>query len=147
VWILGVAAALPLGVGDVLLPAVFARDGEVYTVSPYLLLIGDYGLSFVRLVVVSTMAITLSALTRSASSAIALTVIFDLSGTMIAYLFYGFGIDWGRYLLFSNLDLAAILDGNAIFPHQSLAEAILCIVLHMAVFLLTAHDAFVRREV
>jgi ABC-2 type transport system permease protein len=126
---------------------VLARGGEVYTVSPYLLVLRDYGFAFLRLVVMATMAFALSALTRKSSIAIALTVFLDLSGTVLAYMLYGFGLDFGRYLLVSNLDLAAILEGNAIFPHQSLTDAIVCIVLHMAVFLLTAHDAFVRREV
>lgn len=148
VWLLSAVSALPLGAGDVLLPAVFAENGEVYTVSPYLLMLGDYGLAFLQTVVMCTMAFALSALTRKASAAIALTVFLYLSGSMIASMLYLFGFDWGRYLLFSNLDLAAIAEGTTlIYPHQSLGTAIVIIVLHMAVFLLTAHDAFVRREV
>ncbi len=147
VWLLSAISALPLGVGDVLLSAVFAEGGEVYTVPPYLLVLGEYGLAFLKIAVMSSLAFAISALTRKASSAIAFTVFLDLSGSMISSMLYLFGFDWGRYLLFSNLDLVAIIDGTALFPHQSVGTAIVIIVLHMAVFLLTAHDAFVRREV
>jgi len=147
VLLVSLGSALPLGVADALLPAVFARSGEVYTVSPYLLVLGDYGIAFLKLVVMATLAFALSALTRKASAAIGVTVFLDLMGGMIASLLQVFGFDWGRYFLFSNLDLSAIAEGTALFPHQSLGTAILIIVLHMTVFLLTAHDAFVRREV
>ena len=147
VLLVSLGSALPLGAADALLPAVFARDGEVYTVSPYLLVLGDYGLAFLKLVVMATMAFALSALTKKASAAIGVTVFLNLSGSLISSLLQVFGFDWGRYFLFSNLDLSAIAEGTALFPHQSLGTAILIIVLHMIVFLLTAHDAFVRREV
>ena len=131
-----------------ILPAVFAENGEVYTVSPYLLVLGDYGLAFLEMTVMFTMAFALSALTRKSSIAIALTVFLEFTGGMISSVLYVLGVDGGRYLLFSNLDLASIIDGTTvIYPHQSLGTAILMIVLHMIVFLLTAHDAFVRREV
>lgn len=147
VWILTAVSALPLGAAEVLLPAVFAADGEVYTVSPYLLVLGDYGLAFMKITVMATLAFAISALTRKSSSAIALTVFLDLAGSMISSMLFLFGFDWGRYLLFSNLDIKAIVEGNAIFPHQSVGSALVIIALHMVVFLLTAHDAFVRREV
>jgi len=141
------SVALFFGFGEAFLPAVYASGGEVYTLSPYLLLLRDYGFEMVEITVMLTMAFAISTLTRKSAMAIGVTVFASFMGSALSGFLQMFGIDAGRYLLFSNLDLGAIVNETALYPHQSLLEAITVIALHMLVFLLVAHDAFVRREV
>ena len=147
VFSLSLIAAAFCGIGDALLPAVCAANGEVYTVSPYLLLLREYGYELVGMTVMMTVAFSLSTLTRAPAMAIGISVLMGAFGTALSALLQGVGIDAGRYLLFSNLDLKGIIEGTAVYPHQTVGAAVLVILLHMAVLLLTAYDAFVRREI
>ncbi|MBQ8309421.1 MAG: ABC transporter permease [Clostridia bacterium] len=147
VWVMTMLSALMLGAGEAFLPAIFAENGEIRLTSPYLLLLGNYLLAMLEIVVMATLAFAISALVRKSSAAVGITVAADLMGSALSLVLMSLGFDWGRYLLFSNLDFVAIANGTSIYPHQSLVGAIVIVVLHMAVFLLTAYDAFVRREV
>lgn len=122
-------------------------DGVAWGISPFLMVLGNYGWAFVEVVVVATMAFALSSLMRSTAVAIGIGSFAYLSGTAIVELFSSFGIDFGRYILFANLDLPAIVDGASIFPNQTLVGAIINIVAHMVVFVMIAWDGFVRREI
>lgn len=123
------------------------QDGHAWGVSPFLAVLGNYGWAFVEVVVVATMAFALSSIMRSTAVSIGVGLFAYLSGTAMAELFASFGIDFGRYILFANLDLPEIIAGASIFPNQTLVGAIVNIVVHMAVFLLAAWDGFVRREI
>lgn len=147
VLVMSMVPSLMLRAGEALLPAVFAESGEIYLTSPYLLLLGNYMLSVLEIFVMATLAFTLSALTRKSSTAVSTTIALDLMGSIVTYVLAAFGCDWSRYLLFANLDLSAIASGATVYPHQSLVGAIVIVVIHMAVFLLTAHDAFVRKDI
>ena len=132
------------GVFDVI---VHVENGVAWGVSPFLLVLGSYGWAFIEVVVVATMAFALSSLMRSTAVSIGIGLLAYLSGTALAEVFAAMGIDFGRYILFSNLDLPAIMSGASIFPNQTLVGAVINIVAHMAVFLMTAWDGFVRREI
>ena len=139
--------SLPLGVADAFAPALFAENGAVTQVSPYWLLLRDYALGALQTILMFTLAFALSALLRSSSVAIGVSLFANLVGSMVISILQLMGFDWARYILFANLDLVSIADGTSAFPHQSLPVAIVILLAHMAVFLLTAHDAFTRREV
>lgn len=147
VFVLSLTASAFCGIGDAFLPAVCAANGEVYTVSPYLLLLREYGYELLGMTVMMTVAFSLSTLTRAPAMAIGISVLMGAFGTTVSLLLRGFEIDAGRYLLFSNLDLKGIIEGTSVYPHQTVGAAVLVILLHMAVLLLTAYDAFVRREI
>ena len=123
------------------------EGGIVQGISPFLPVLRDYGWAFVEVVVVATMAFALSSIMRSTAVSIGVGLFAYLSGTAIVELFSTFGIDFGRYILFANLDLPAIIEGASVFPNQTLIGAIVNIVVHMAVFVLAAWDGFVRREI
>lgn len=139
--------ALLFGASELALPVLEAKGGEVVTYSPFLLLLRDYGSALVSALVLMTLSFALSALFRNSALAVGIGIFSYLSGSVVNLIFSGLNLDIGRYLLFANLDPVAIAQGNGAFPHQSLVTAIIVLVLHMAVFLLTAWDAFVKREV
>lgn len=123
------------------------KDGIAWGVSPFILVLKSYCWAFIEVVVVATMAFAISSIMRSTAVSIGVGLFVYLSGTVIPELCVTFGFDFGRYTLFANMDLPAIIDNVAIFPNQTIAEAIIIIVGHMAVFLLAAWDGFVRREI
>ncbi len=126
---------------------VLVKDGVAWGVSPFLKVFGYYGWAFVEVVVVATMAFCLSSLMRSTAVSIGVGLFAYLSGTALVELLSNLGLDFGRYILFANLDLPAVMANTSIFPNQTLIEAIVIIVAHMAVFIWTAWDGFVRREI
>ncbi|MBO5248781.1 MAG: ABC transporter permease [Clostridia bacterium] len=130
--------------GDVI---VRVENGVAWGISPYLAILGNYGWAFVEVLVIATMAFAISSLLRSTAISIGVGLFVYLSGTAIVEVLATFGIDFGRYLLFANMDLPAIVKNVAVFPNQTLPEAIILLTGHMVVFLLTAWDGFVRREI
>ena len=135
------------GASEAFLPAIEAEGGVVKTFSPYLALIGQYLLAGVGVVVMATLGFAISSLARSSAPAIGISLFAFLGGSLLVSLLSALDFDWARYLLFSNLNFSSIVNGTSLFAHQSIVTAIIVVVLHMVVFLLTAWDAFCRREV
>ena len=94
-----------------------------------------------------TMAFMISSILRTSSVAIGLGVGALLAGKTITQFLILTNVDWGRYLIFANTDLEVIKSGTMIFPEQTVTFAIGVIAVYMIVFLLTAYDGFVRRDV
>ncbi len=127
--------------------AIYAENGVAYTASPYLKILSQYLLGCVEIVVMFSLAFAISSLLRSSAVAIGVSLFAMLSGSILVSLLLVLEQDWARYLIFANLDLEVIINGSSLFPHHSLLTALTVIVLHMVVFLWTAIDGFVRREV
>ncbi len=142
-----VLGSLPGGPAQVFAPAVTARDGQVHLTSPFLLLFREYLLSGVEVLVMMTLAFAISSLFRNSALAIGISLFGYFAGSLCVSILYMLGLDWVRYLLFANLNFSAIAAGSTGIAHQSLPVAIVVVVLHMIVFLLTAMDAFDNREV
>lgn len=141
-------AALCMGGGsEMLLPMLTAKDGAVVLSSPVPELLKQYALAGVVVVVMTTLAFALSSLLRSSAVATGIGLFAFLSGSVLVTVLQGFGLDWARYLLFSNLDFNAVLQGTTGFSNHSLLTAVVVVILHMVVFILTAWDGFVRREI
>ena len=132
---------------DAFLPALSVKGGVVVKSSPYLRLLGLYLLAGVKVVVMTTLAFAVSSLVHSAALAIGISMFAYLAGNLIVTILQLMNLDFARYLIFANMDFAAIVQKTTGFVHHSLPAAIVIVVLHMIVFLLTAWDGFVRREV
>lgn len=142
------AGWLFFGIGDSGAPYLYVQNGAVQELSGYGMLAWKYLLAGVQPLVYGTAAFTLSALLRSTAIAVGVNGFLLLAGPyLVSWLHYTMNQDWARYLLFANLDLNGIRDGVNAFPGQSTAFALAVVAVHMAVFLLTAWDAFVYRDV
>ena len=124
-----------------------AKDGVVRATSPFISLLVRYALQSVGMIVMATMAFAISALMRSTAVSVGVGIAAYGFGLLGVTLLAELNVDVGRYVIFSNLDLAAIANGEAIFEYQTLPMALMVIGVHMFLFLLTAHDAFVRRDI
>lgn len=107
----------------------------------------QFMLAAVNPLLMMTMAFAISSLFRSSALSIALGLGGLMGGSMITSILSEMGIDWGRYLVFSNTGLSSIAGGSPPFPGQTLPFAAAVLAVYMAVFLLTAYDGFTRREV
>ena len=135
------------GGGDFFLPILTAAGGEIKRSSPILLLLGSYLLELVGILVMSTLAFMISSLFRNAGAAVGISLLIMYGGNTVNSILALVGADWGRYLIFANINLSQILRGVSVFPRQNIGTAIVVLVLHMVVFLWTAFDAFDRKEV
>ena len=122
-------------------------DGMACEESILIYSLKQYVLSGVSLLTSVTLAFTISSLMRSNAIAIAISLVIEFLGATITVFLCGFGHDWARYLIFANTDLASIAQGTSIFPGQTLGFALAVVVIYMVIYLLTAYDAFKKKEV
>ena len=123
------------------------QNGVIQEQSAAIFFLTRYAIKAVDLVVMMTMAFMISSILRTSSVAIGLGVGALLAGKTITQFLILTNVDWGRYLIFANTDLEVIKSGTMIFPEQTVTFAIGVIAVYMIVFLLTAYDGFVRRDV
>lgn len=135
------------GFGDMSAPYLFVKSGEVHQMSSFLYVARQYLVNSIEVVVIATMAFAISSLVRSSALAIGISVFAMFAGNTITAILSQLNQDWARYLIFSNVDLLGISQGDSLFPQQTLGFAICVIVAHMAVFILTAWDGFTKKSV
>ena len=140
-------AVLFCGGGDLFLPILSVSGGVVRKSSPILRLLGLYLLDGVGTVATATLAFAVSSLLRNSGAAVGVSMLVQFGGNLINTILSMARADWGRYLIFANINLSNIQSGSSYFPHQTVGAAMFVVLLHMAVFLLVAFDAFDRKEV
>lgn len=134
------------GASELSFPMLTVQGGEVIAMSPFVSLIGDYLLSTIEILSMMMLALAISSLLKGNALAISLSLIVFLSGSFVEQLLRAFDVDFGRYLLFSNLNLPELYAGTEFYPGQTFGFAVAVILCHLVVFGLTAWDAFTRRE-
>lgn len=122
-------------------------EGSVHEESIILYSMSQYALAGVSLLTSITLAFTISSLMRSNAIAIAISLVIEFLGATITVFLYEFDHDWARYLIFANTDLTNISKGISMFPGQTLGFALIVIVVYMVIYLLTAYDAFKKKEI
>lgn len=140
-------AILSWGTGDLWIPILEVSGGAVRRTPLLVQLVGIYLSDFVRTTVAATFAFAVSALLRNGMAAVGVSLAVRYGGIAVSPILVKAGADWGRYLIFSNVNLADLAQGVSHFPHQSVGIAVVILSLHMAVLLLTAFDAFDRRDI
>ena len=93
------------------------------------------------------MAFAVSSLLKSTAAAIGIGCGCMAFGSIGITILAALNQDWGRYLLFANTDLVAISKGEGLFINMSLPFAITMLAIYTVIFMVTAYDGFVRREV
>jgi ABC-2 type transport system permease protein len=127
------------------------NNARVTAIPAFIYFVQLYLLGAVNIGVIATLAFALSSVTRSSALAIAVSIAALIGGTIIdSLLRHLIEVDWGRYLLFANVDLVAIIHGSPMFiPYkgQTLMFSIAVIAVHMLIFLLAAWDGFTKKEI
>lgn len=135
------------GFNGISAPYLAVEGGDVVVKSTYIYLFKTYLIASVGMVVMATMAFMISCLAKSSVLAIIIGFVMNSVGGTITMIMNAFHLDWGRYFIFANTDLLSIYNGASQFAHHTVGFALMVIAAHMAVFMLTAWDAFTRRSV
>ncbi|MDD4494389.1 MAG: ABC transporter permease [Eubacteriales bacterium] len=135
------------GFGDFGAPHLYVSGGKVLQGSSFLFVASKYLVASVGMICMATLAFAISSVARSSALSIGLGVFLYLSGYGAVAVMSQLKLDFGRYVIFSNLELNAIAEGVSIYKGQTLTFALTIIGVYMLVFLLTAWDGFVRRDV
>lgn len=123
-------------------------SGESVKEIPGFLYVAEcYLLNSINFIVMGSLAFAISSLFRSSALAIGISVMALFGGNTITLILSQLQFDWGRYLIFSNLDISGIAEGSSMFAGQTVAGALAVIAVHMVIFLLTAWDGFNKREI
>lgn len=143
-----ISSIIFFGTSDMGAMYVKTSAGVTKAVSGFTYIFEQYLLSSVYVVVMATFAFAISSVVKSSSLAIGLGIFaMSMGENAVQILKMAFNVDAGRYTIFANSNLQTIAQGQTIFPGQTLGFAIAVIAVHMVVFLLTAWDGFVRRDV
>ncbi|MGN0298038.1 MAG: ABC transporter permease [Lachnospiraceae bacterium] len=122
------------------------EDGMIHTMPAIKLELMLYGISLIAVVIYIAMALMISSLIHNTGIAVVLSLVCIFGGNVLSQKIAAAGFSWGRYFLFSNTNLVDIMSGNPLFSYQTLTGAVITLVIYGFLFLLTAHDGFVRRE-
>lgn len=122
-------------------------SGEIKATSMLLYVAITYGYTLIGLITTMTLSFMISSLLNSTAVAVGLSIGVYFTGNTATTILQSLHQDWGRYLIFANTDLKSIVNGTPSFPNQTLCFAVVTIVIYMVIFLLTAYDAFVKREI
>lgn len=128
-------------------PLLTVSEGVVHEGSALLYTLTQYALNGITMIAMTALAFMISSLMRSSAVAIGIGVASLLGGTMISSMLAQYGFDWGRYLIFSNLNLGSIANNYGMYPNQTLGFAVGVLAVYMILFLFIAYDGFTRREV
>jgi ABC-2 type transport system permease protein len=113
----------------------------------FFIVAGAYVLRFVELIVICSIAFTLSVVTRSSSFAIGTTIFLTFSSGTFLILMNERGLEWGKYLLFANTDLQQYFFGTPPFEGMTFWFSVGVIVVYLFGFGGLTWWSFDRRDV
>ncbi|MGA8941949.1 MAG: ABC transporter permease [Thermoactinomyces sp.] len=109
---------------------------------------GLYGIGFAEMLPVITLAFMISSIAKSNSFSVGLSLFALFTGPFLVELFRMYGIEWGKYLFFANLDLEVYLFGGfPAYPGMTLSFSLVNLLAHMVFFSGVSWWAFAKREI
>ncbi len=124
-------------------PYIYFRDGQVQEMSMIHHVVLEYLLKSVDILIVGTVAFTLSIIFNSSSLAIVIPI-FLMFGSAVLDPFLNEGIS--QYLLFNNLNLAQYFFGDN-HNNEGLANSIIIIILHYILMIALSFYLFRNKEI
>ncbi|MDF1510645.1 ABC transporter permease [Robertmurraya sp. DFI.2.37] len=122
------------------------HQGTVTEQSMFMHLLNSYGLNSVNMLMLATMAFMISAVFRSSSLAIGISLFLMFTGAQLTSL-VAMKYDWAKYILFANTDLTQYFDGYPLVEGMTLPFSIIVLVVYFILFQLLAHLVFKKRDV
>lgn len=110
--------------------------------------LGLYGIGIVEMLPMITLAFTISSISKSNSFSVGCSLFALFAGTFVVELLRMYGLQWGKYLLFANLDLEVyIYGGIPMFPGMTLTFSLVNLLVHFVFFLLVSWWVFTKRDI
>lgn len=127
-------------------PYIYAdKAGTVHEGSIITHVLTTYGMQSVSLLMIVTFAFMISAIFRSSSLSIGLSIFLLFTGTTAVQLLSKYG--WAKYILFANLDLRQYFDGMPLIEGMTLGFSLIVLAVYFVVFQLAAWLLFTKRDV
>ncbi|HYH04196.1 MAG TPA: ABC transporter permease [Bacillota bacterium] len=104
-----------------------------------------YGLKYIEVVIYGTLALMLSALSKSNALTIGSVLMMMILGPELARLFAEKA--WAKYILFNNLNLPQYLNGESLLPGMSMQFSLAVLGLYGVVFYMITWVVFVKQDV
>lgn len=122
------------------------HQGVVTEQSMFVHLLKSYGLNSVGMLMLATMAYMISAVFRSSSLAIGISLFLMFTGGQFTSLI-AMKYDWAKYILFANTDLTQYFEGYPLVEGMTLPFSILMLIVYFVIFQVLAHLVFKKRDV
>ena len=142
-WLIG---GIFFGFDDLSHPYIFYTDGSIHLGSMFNHIIANYGFQFVSLIVMATIAFMISTVFRNTALAIGLTIFATMAGPLVTHFFAHY--EWGKYILFSNLDLSVYFnDGATLADGLTLGFSVTVLLIYYLTFVIITWLLFNKRDV
>jgi ABC-2 type transport system permease protein len=121
----------------------FSSVGDVFKQT-----LTTYGEYLIEVIVMATFAFMLSTVSRSSALSIALSIFLLFTGDFIVELVKIFGFDWGKYLLWANLDLSQYDPGGTPeFPGMTRTFSLMVLGGYFVLFYFISWWVYTKRDV
>jgi ABC-2 type transport system permease protein len=106
-----------------------------------------YLFTLIEIIVMSTIAFSFSAITRSSVFSISVPIFLLFTSGAIITLLEHYNYQEGKYLLFANTNLMPYFFGQPLFEGMTLTFSVINIVIHIAILFLLSALSFTKRDV
>lgn len=121
-------------------------NGEIIEKSMLGKLLVQYVTNSVKLVMITSLAFMLSAVSRSNAMAIGFSIFILLTGDLASYLISGY--EWSKFWLFPNMNLGVYLEGGQPFREgMTMGFSLTVLLVYFALFHFLAWMTFTKRDV
>lgn len=142
-WLVG---GIFFGFSDLSHPYLYYSGGAVHEGSMLGHIIANYGIQFIQLIIMVTIAFMISSVFRNTALATGLSIFAMMAGPLVIQLLAGY--DWVKYILFTNLDLSYYFAGGTpLFDGMTLAFSITVLLIYYCIFMALTWLFFTKRDV
>jgi ABC-2 type transport system permease protein len=123
-------------------------SGTVFTLDQKVLIgLGRYLFNIIEIIVMSTIAFSLSAITRSSIFSISISLLLLFTSSAVITLLEHYNYQVGKYLLFANTNLMPYFFGQPLFEGMTLTFSIINILIHLIVLAIFSVLSFTKTDV
>ncbi|WP_405106059.1 ABC transporter permease [Paenibacillus sp. FSL K6-1217] len=122
------------------------QNGEVIKMSMATYLFLKYLATLATIVMMATLAFALSVLFRNALLSVSVSLLLYFTGTTLTQ-FFATKFDWIKYLIFTNYDLSAYLDGTPVVEGMNLSFSLMIMAAYFIGFLGISYFTFTKRDI
>lgn len=135
---------------SLLLGLLFGTGGNTPDEATFAQIMKTYGYNYIELLMTVTFAFMISAVFRSSILAISLAFVIMFVGSTISGILIALKVSWGKYLLFTNMDLTIYemdTDFDLLIPGMSPGFSIAVLAVYFIVFHIISFLVFTKRDV
>lgn len=133
----------------VLAALVFFNTSLSFAEDPFIIVtvLSLYVFGFIEVLVLSTLAFTFSAVSRSSVLSIVAPIFIYFTAKVVLALLSHYDYEQAKYVLFANTDLSQHVLGQPMFSNMTFGFSMLNLAVHMIFFLVLSYFVFTKRDI